>query len=63
MVEAEAFFSQGKHAEALKNYQKALQLDPKLYEAVLFSGDVYTQKGDFAQTEPWYQKAIAIDPN
>ena len=63
MVEAEAFFAQGKHAEALRNYQKALQLDPKLYEAALFSGDVYTQKGEFAQAEPWYQKAIAIDPN
>ncbi len=63
MVEAEAFFSQGKLDDALKNYQKALQLDPKLYEAALFCGDVYTQKGDFAQADPWYQKAIAINPN
>ena len=63
MVEAEALFSQGKLEEALKNYQKALQLDPKAYEAALFSGDVYTHKGDFAQSEIWYQKAIAIDPN
>ncbi|HEX8136684.1 MAG TPA: tetratricopeptide repeat protein [Pyrinomonadaceae bacterium] len=63
MTEAEAFFSQGKMDEALKNYQKALQLDPKLYEAALFSGDVYTQRGDFQQAETWYQKAIAIDPN
>jgi len=36
MVEAEAFFSQGKLDEALKNYQAALQLDPKLYHAALF---------------------------
>jgi Tfp pilus assembly protein PilF len=63
MTEAEAFFSQGKLDEALKNYQKALQLDPKLYEAALFSGDVYTQRGDYPQAEVWYQKAIAIDPN
>lgn len=63
MTEAEAFFSQGKLDEALKNYQKALQLDPKLYEAALFSGDVYTQRGDYQQAEVWYQKAIAIDPN
>ncbi|HEV2912360.1 MAG TPA: tetratricopeptide repeat protein [Pyrinomonadaceae bacterium] len=63
MVEAEAFFSQGKLEEALKNYQRALQLDPKLYEAALFSGDVYTQRGDFQQAETWYQRAIAIDPN
>lgn len=63
MVEAEAVFSQGKLDDALRSYQKALQLDPKLYEAALFSGDMYTQKGDDLQSEIWYQKAIAIDPN
>jgi tetratricopeptide (TPR) repeat protein len=63
MVEAEALFSKGKLDDALKSYQKALQLDPNIYEAALFSGDVYTQRGDFQQAETWYQKAIAIDPN
>lgn len=63
MEEAEALFSQGKLEGALGNYQKALQLDPKLYEAALFSGDVHSQRGDFEQAEIWYQKAIAINPN
>ena len=63
MTEAEALFSQGKLDDALGNYQKALRLDPSIYEAALFSGDVYTQRGDFAQAEVWYQKAISIDPN
>jgi tetratricopeptide (TPR) repeat protein len=63
MIEAEAFFSQGKMDEALKAYQKALVLDPKLYHAALFCGDVFMNKEDFAQAEIWYQKAIAIDPN
>lgn len=63
MTEAEAFFSQGKLDDALAFYAKALQLDPKLYEAALFTGDVYTQRNDFPQAELWYQKAIAIDPN
>lgn len=63
MREAESLFSKNKYDLALANYQKALQLDPKLYEAALFSGDVYTHRGDFAQAEVWYQKAIAIDPN
>lgn len=62
MAEAEGFFSRGKLDDALKYYQKALQLDPKIYEAALFSGDVYTQRGDFQQAEFWYQRAIAIDP-
>ncbi len=63
MKQAEALFSQGKLDDALANYQKALQLDPKLYEAALFSGDVYTQKGDFALAEDSYQKAMAMDAN
>ncbi len=62
MTEAEALFSQGKLDDALKNYQSALRLDPKLYMAALFSGDVYKERGDFQQAEFWYQKAIEIDP-
>jgi tetratricopeptide (TPR) repeat protein len=63
MLEAEGFFGQGKLDQALENYQKALQLDPKIYDAALFSGDVFMQQKDFAQAEIWYQKAIAINPN
>jgi tetratricopeptide (TPR) repeat protein len=63
MIEAEAFFSQGKLDEAFKDYQKALALDPKIYTAALYSGDVFTHKGDYANAEIWYQKAIAINPN
>jgi tetratricopeptide (TPR) repeat protein len=63
MEEGEALFSQGKPDEALKKYREALELDPKLYHAALFSGDIYLQKQDYAQAETWYQKAIAIDPN
>ena len=63
MQEGEALFSQGKSEEALKKYQAALQLDPKLYHAALFCGDIYLQKADYANAEIWYQKAIAIDPN
>jgi tetratricopeptide (TPR) repeat protein len=63
MDQAEAFFSQGKLDEALESYQKALILDPKLYEAALFSGDVFMHREDWAQAEVWYQKAIAINPS
>lgn len=62
MLVAEGKFAQGKLDEALKDYQKALSLDPKLYYAALFSGDVFTQREDYAQAEVWYQKAIAINP-
>ena len=62
MHEAEALFTQGKLDDALRNYQAAFKLDPKLYMAALFSGDVYKERGDFQQAEVWYQKAIEIDP-
>jgi tetratricopeptide (TPR) repeat protein len=62
MRDAETFFAQGKLPEALGLYQKALALDPQLYEAALFSGDVYVAQEDFTQAEVWYLKAIAIDP-
>lgn len=63
MTEAEALFARGELDAALSNYQKALQLDPTLYEAALFSADVYMQREDFEQAEVWYRKAIGIDPN
>lgn len=62
MVQAEGLFGQGKMDGALKSYQMALQLDPKLYYAALFSGDVFMQQDDFENAEIWYKKAIAIDP-
>ena len=62
MLQAEGKFSQGKLDEALANYQRALKLDPKRYYAALFSGDVFTHKGEYEQAEIWYQRAISIDP-
>jgi tetratricopeptide (TPR) repeat protein len=62
MGEAESFFAQGEMDKALEKYQKALTLDPKIYYAALFSGDVYMQKVKYDLAETWYQKAIAIDP-
>ena len=59
MKTAEAHFSKGELDEALKNYQKAIVLDPKLYHAALFSGDVYLHKNNYEQAEFWYQKAIS----
>ncbi|HEX8638298.1 MAG TPA: tetratricopeptide repeat protein [Pyrinomonadaceae bacterium] len=63
MEAGEQAFTSGKIDEALAAYQKAFQLDPKIYEAALFSGDMYVKKNDFSNAEIWYQKAIAIAPN
>lgn len=62
MQQAETAFAQSKYEEALTFYQKAFAVDPKIYEAALYSGDVYVQKQDWENAEKWYQKAISIDP-
>lgn len=62
MQKAEAAFTNGNLDEALSLYQQALKLDPKLYYAALFSGDVYMLKQKYDEAETWYQKAIQIDP-
>jgi len=62
MREGESYFSQGEFEDALAAYQKALKLDPNIYEAALFSGDTYVQTGSYDEAEVWYQKAIAINP-
>lgn len=63
MREGESAFAQNKHDEALAAYQRAMQLEPKLYEAPLFIADVYFLRKEWSQAAEWYAKAIAIDPN
>ena len=63
MAEGQAALSQGKSDDALASYVKALELDPTIYEAALFAGNVFIQRSDFKQATAWYQKAIAINPS
>ena len=63
MREGEAAFVQGNLDGALAAYQRASELDPKLYEAALFAGDMYFKKGQAFKTSEWYERAIAIAPD
>lgn len=62
MDKGEAAFASGKMDEAIKHYQAALKIDPRIYHAALFIGDAYMHGGKFDEAEVWYQKAIKIDP-
>ena len=44
-------------------YQRALLLDPKLYEAALFIGDVYFKTADQVKAVEWFARAVAINPD
>ena len=70
----EEAFVRGEIEKALVSYKRALELDPKLYEAALYAGDMefrlaYASKDDVFRKEHfglagiWFAKAIAIDPD
>ena len=63
MREAEAAFARGDYKKALAAYNVAFQLDPNLYTAALFSGDVYYKQGDVQKAGEWFAKAIEINPD
>jgi len=63
MQKGEAAFARNDYAEAIKNYSKALELDPTNYSAALFVGDSYFGAKDWAKAGEWYGKAIQINPN
>ena len=59
----EAAFSRQDFDEAIVDYSRALELEPKNYTATLFIGNSFHRKNDFAKAREWYEKAIQIDPN
>jgi tetratricopeptide (TPR) repeat protein len=63
MREGEAAFVKGNLDAALIAYQRALEHDPKLYEAALFAGDMYFKKGQGFKAAEWYERAIQIAPD
>jgi tetratricopeptide (TPR) repeat protein len=63
MRAAEAAFAKRDYEEAIKNYSKVLEYEPKNYGAVLFIGDAYFAEKDWAKAGEWYQRAIDLDPN
>jgi tetratricopeptide (TPR) repeat protein len=63
MRAGEAAFSRRDYDEAIKNYSRALELEPRNYAAVLFIGNTLFRKQEFAKAGEWYEKAIQLDPN
>jgi tetratricopeptide (TPR) repeat protein len=63
MNAGEAAFARRDFDEALKNYAKALDLEPANYTAALFTANTYDKKNDFAKATEWYQRATRLDPN
>jgi len=63
MNAGEAAFAHRQFDEALKDYGKALELDPSNYSAALFTGNTYDKQNDLLKAGEWYDRAAKIDPN
>ena len=63
MREGEAAFAKGEFPKALEHYQRALLLDPKLYEAALMIGDIYFKSAEQDKAGEWFARAIEINPD
>jgi tetratricopeptide (TPR) repeat protein len=48
---------------AIEGYQRALKLDPNLYQAPLFLGDAYYKMGQPDEAGKWYAYAIRMNPD
>ncbi len=63
MRAGEAAFSRRDFDEAIKDYSKALEMEPGNYSAALFIGNTFDKKSDFAKAAEWYERTIKLDPN
>jgi tetratricopeptide (TPR) repeat protein len=63
MQRAEADFARGDLDKARDGYIHASLLDPDLYSAALFTGDVFYKQKKPGSAGEWFKRAIQIDPN
>ena len=63
MNRGEAAFARRDFDQALKDYAKALELDPTNYSAALFTANAYDKKNEPDKASEWYERTIQLDPN
>jgi tetratricopeptide (TPR) repeat protein len=63
MNAGEAAFARRDFDEALKDYSKALDLEPSNYPAALFTANTYDKRNNFPKAGEWYERAIQLNPN
>ena len=63
MKEGDAAVLKHDYLKAIEMYQRASLLDPNLYEAALYTGNVYFVTAEQRKAGEWFARAIAINPN
>ena len=55
---AEELFGDYDFSGARDYYLKALEIDPNLYNVIVYIGDTYFHEKNYLQAEQWYEKAV-----
>jgi len=63
MDEAIRYFANKEYGKAVKEYERAALLDPKLYEAALYTGNTHYSLKNWDKAGEWFARAIALDPD
>jgi hypothetical protein len=63
LLQGDQAFARGDFPTAIEGYKRALKLDPNLYQAPLFLGDVYFKMNQPDEAGKWYTAAIKMYPD
>jgi tetratricopeptide (TPR) repeat protein len=59
---ANALQTLGKYEASLKDYDRAIEIDPKLANAYVNRGSAYSHLGEYEKAIADYEKGLALDP-
>src|SRR5262249_44018299 len=59
----ETYQSMERHAEALADFDRAIELDPNYEWAIASRGETYQSMGRYADAQADYEEAIRLDPS
>jgi len=60
---SQALLLAGKTDEALHHAEEAIRINPRLIEAIVNAGLIHEMKGNYAEAERYYQKALSLQPD
>ena len=60
--EGEDYFAESEFDQAIKHYQKATELEPQYYKAVLYTGDAFMAKENYDSAIVYFTRAVEMQP-
>lgn len=60
---AKLLMASGRLRDALTEFERAVELDPRAVDARIGIGDIYKEEGDYNRAERWYGQATQVGPD